>query len=248
MSIKERTNLLKHGYDLRDGSQWLAFNNTIDVTTGNWSDPSGIKVNPACLYQIGYFVVSSVAGFLPTWLSGQIRSVEDYIGGPSNLQILYGVGTLTFDIVNSTFANITKAMTEYIRQAGSPSYNSTNPHFAGIVSPVHGVAYQETTCIQVYWVWLIYPASLVIATFIFFVAMLIKTRGDPTIDDWRSSPLPLLFLGVDRSLNPLKHYDIIRVKELERTTGDLHMHLACTDEGWKLTGEQSGGSRVYGKA
>ena len=69
LSMKERINLVKHGYDLRDDTQWLAFNNSIDATTGKWSDPSGVQVNPACIYQIGYLVMSSVAGFLPTWLS-----------------------------------------------------------------------------------------------------------------------------------------------------------------------------------
>ena len=34
LSIKERIKLVKYGSDLRDGSQWLAFNNSIDVKTG----------------------------------------------------------------------------------------------------------------------------------------------------------------------------------------------------------------------
>jgi hypothetical protein len=86
------------------------------------------------------------------------------------------------------------------------------------------------------WGWLAFLAALVALTLLFFAAMILVTKSEAHHGrDWKSSPLPLMFHGLDE--NTLREHETdehIQVKDMERTAGDVHVRLSPSEKGWKF--------------
>ena len=192
----ERQSLESLGYDIRDNERWLAYNITFMLSTWpelNDTFPESMVIRD-CLYAVDMTFMNSLDGYLVSLFSGNVTgpvvAPEAPLGefsGPQALQAFFNFGDVTLQRVDDTFANITASLTNYIRQ------NSV----ANFSTPALGVASQDKTCIVVRWPWLLFPATLVLLTLIFFVLTLLETRPTGTRPDiWKSSPLALLYHGL----------------------------------------------------
>ncbi|KAL1622878.1 hypothetical protein SLS54_004898 [Diplodia seriata] len=89
--------------------------------------------------------------------------------------------------LSQTMANVAKSMTNAIRQSANATI-------------VHGQAFRDETYMRVRWAWFALPASLVFLTaFILIAAVRINSRNKVML--WKSSMLPLLFHGLDTSVD-----------------------------------------------
>ena len=101
--------------------------------------------------------------------------------------------------MDNLFQNLAKSMTRNIRDVSASNQTWSLDGFIGPLNgtgPANGVATREYIYISVQWLWLILSATLVLLTVLFLILTIIKTaRHDVAV--WKSSPLPLLFNGLD---------------------------------------------------
>jgi hypothetical protein len=130
--------------------------------------------------------------------------------------------------VEAVFRNIADSLTAQLRQM--PAVNASGPAMGYITS--------NETCVQVRWGWLAFPAALVALMILLFIAMLLETRGGEERDrNWKSSPLALMYHGLDQdTLFEHKHGGTNRVEGMIEDAEQLHMRLIRTEKGWKFMG------------
>lgn len=116
------------------------------------------------------------------------------------LEPLFNGGNASFDSISAVMSRMADAITNQLRMNGTDWYG--NP------SNVTGTAFQTVVCTQFQWGWLLFPASVVLASAVLLVATAWKSRspwgkaqsnrgGLPVPPVWKSSILPLLFYGLE---------------------------------------------------
>lgn len=89
---------------------------------------------------------------------------------------------------------------------------------------ISGNAWRNETCIGVRWPWLAYPVALLNLTISFLLATIVQSEAYSRKQIWKSSPLALLFHGLDNELREkFEHVD--RTEEMARTAKELVVKL-----------------------
>lgn len=91
--------------------------------------------------------------------------------------------------------------------------------------PVKGDAWHTETCSSVQWPWLAYPAALLVLTFVFLLATIVQSACYSRKRIWKSSPLALLFHGLDTDMRE-KFRFVDRTEEMEQTAKGLPVRLS----------------------
>ena len=231
----QKQSLRRVGYKFNDDAKWLAYNVTAlsDGTFSNsgYSEVSNetLSIVPAkCIYSFDRVTNIAVAGYLYSFFNGTVNyGPEVFYGSSTAMLQLFENGNLSFSNVASNFANISEALTNYMRQ--HPVANSSDP--------VLGTAQYNQTCVHVRWAWMAYPAVLVLAMLVFFAAMVIETRVQDEVSnhDFKSSVLPLMFHGLEteRTLD-LYGESMGRVWTMSADARRIWVRLSRTDKGWKF--------------
>jgi hypothetical protein len=224
LSPQESQALKQAGYSVDDGTGWIAYNGSTAPRTSTLATQSFPNAN--CTYIVNYDTNSNIQNFFGIYFTGSI-SIYRELYPASKFDVIYNSGNVSLESLNSTFQNISDSLTTYIRQIGAVNWSA----------PAMGQILREETCVHVRWAWLIYPASLVLLSLTFFVFMLIETTAEQHYaHDWKSSPLPLMFHGLDE--DTLDNHDtsnLIQVHEMEKTAGSVLVRLSPTEKGWKFT-------------
>ncbi|KAL8828506.1 MAG: hypothetical protein Q9191_002545 [Dirinaria sp. TL-2023a] len=123
------------------------------------------------------------------------------------------------------FENLAKSMTRNIRDANSSNQANFDGYIGPLlgVGPANGTASYDYIYVSVRWGWLTLSAALVLLTIMFLVLTIAQsTRHD--VAPWKSSPVPLLFNGLDENeterLRKAKG-----VVEMERLSRDIKVEL-----------------------
>ncbi|KAF6811617.1 hypothetical protein CSOJ01_05601 [Colletotrichum sojae] len=158
-----------------------------------------------------------------------------YSEGPFWQRRLFAEGNITMATVDSAVAEIAASMTATMRK----DPYGINTDLAGNASAVLKEATRRVivaqTCIYVEWGCIAYPASLLALQWAFltmiFVACGRRTAG------WKSSPLPLLFHGLDEDLQS-RERDVRSIKEMLNVAERTKVQLAPVDDsrrsGWRF--------------
>ena len=237
LSQSDRQSVEAAGYKLEPGTHWLAYNDTLNDMDGTWANETvsnatnskelqGI-VSDHCIYQMFVVTAASIDFFWDSYFNGTMTQEEDEPTGPAVVSTFFNMWNVSFDRIESIFSNVSDSMTTYIRQNGNHSQSE----------PVRGHAQRETTCVRVHWWWLAYPAFLAGLMLFFFVIMIFVTRkGHDQAYDWKSSPLALLYHGLDQdTLNQREHGMLGRVRDMQKNATDFQVRLTRTEKGWKLS-------------
>lgn len=242
---------------LRNGT-WQACNPTSHVTDTNTVSVSNTR--PGVLAGTEFFANNIENGttlwypFDCTWRLGgpNGRAISSFLhslfhknnvtlnvmvpGGDIWLQNLYKNGTANISTVNDYMKRLTSSMTASVRSHGDPAP-------APYTNYASGAVLENQTCIHVNWAWLALPASLVLCSIMFLVATITlsaaKRRTDPanawiaTAGPLKSSPLPLLFHGVEPSAllatgHPSNLNDMQRLAE----SLDVRLGHSSVDGNW----------------
>ncbi len=234
LNANDRESLIGAGYEL-EGKSWVPYNITVDGVSGNYSAGSDIEstngtVSRECIYQNAVTSQHSIGNFLGRFLNGTITPGSSYsydYQGPAQLQAIYNEANLTFDRIDETWRNVSDSITAYIRHHGG----------VNLSAPAIGQTLRSQTCVHIQWPFLAYPATLVLLAIIFFVSMIFETRGAETSrHDWKSSPLALLFHGLDPETitNRDGISESVGAKEMQKIAERTPVRLSQTENGWQF--------------
>jgi len=109
---------------------------------------------------------------------------------------------------------------------------------SGFSAPFVDQTYHESECVRVRRGFITFPASVILLAIIFLTAVVLKThRGDSRSHDWKSSPLALLFRGLEQSA--VEKRDRGRLTQMRDMDGDARksrLRLSrMEDDGWVFT-------------
>jgi hypothetical protein len=113
------------------------------------------------------------------------------LGGNSGsiyLRRIYQGGNMTLATVDDVFRDITDAMSVVVRTNG---YENSS-------EPLRGTMWYRTTCMQVQWEWISFPAALIGLSVVFLVLVAIESRNVESDRLWKSSVLATLFCNVEQ--------------------------------------------------
>lgn len=142
------------------------------------------------------------------------------------IEAIFGNGSI--ESVNTTLQNLATELTKHWRGdslicKGAAAYGQTQN--------LHNV-------IRVHWVWMILPCVVVASTIAFFVWVVISNRGEMV---WKSSPLPLLFFGLDSETREIINEELngtATISKLEERAAEVKVHYNQTNHGLCMTTTQ----------
>ena len=188
---------------------------SLNLDEGNLTLPS------QCINQIDGTYVTNVIKLLSSVLSGSCTPRECFGKAGDQMWWLQGVlldsGNITL-AVQSAFNSVVESITIIMRTEG------LHPRF------VNGTVMQTTTCIKIYWRWLLFPASLTILTVICLVITIVQpfSRNVET-PLWKSSILPLLYASPGTQLMSLSE-----VHDMEAKSKVTIARLESSEDKWSL--------------
>lgn len=236
-----REALLERGLPLPAGAEFVTYNTSMEY--GTLADITAI-VNGQCIYTFLDSTLNSISYWWLTYFNGHVtqpqpQTAADEPQASSDVaEMLYDTITnqttggisgqpYSFNNLSYLFESLADAMTVHIRENGAANYST----------PVTGHIGRENTCVHVYWGWLGFPFALVGITILFFIVMVSQTgRGQDRFHDWKSSPLALIYHGLDQ--DTLGHHDgsgLACMRDMVEHAKDLQVRLSRTEKGWKLT-------------
>lgn len=200
-----------------DYSSLASLNSTSTMQTSGVDEQTGKTVNLTIPDEC-FFAMSSPLGlqeYLPGFLAGYVDDApEDDYADPAWMGQLYDGGNATLSSINSTWTALADSMTVRMRQ----SPDGLN------LTAVGGQAWHTDTCISVQWPWFAFPAALLALTIGFLVATIGQSLNDSSIQIWKSSPLALLFHGLDHHVRE-KVQSENQIEEMERTARGVFVKL-----------------------
>ncbi|KAF2137075.1 uncharacterized protein K452DRAFT_194758, partial [Aplosporella prunicola CBS 121167] len=140
------------------------------------------------------------------------------------LKNFYRNGTLTTETANKYMEALANSMTGVIRQ---------QPNDTEDMRFVKGKTWRTQTCIRVRWPWLSFPVALLGLGILFTMGIELTTRRGTWRRDWKSSPLALLFHGLDEKTRRKKG-ELKRKDDMYAASKEIKVRLRKVDEGWRF--------------
>lgn len=172
-----------------------------------WRRPNVTDIRPQCIYQIEDIDYRALAGELSDNIMGKLEFHMDLAAGLGQFvtipQAFYrGNGNISVSSMQDITDNIITTVSTSLRNTKA----TPDGAFRALANyPVtSGKAYKTDTCVRIEWVWLIFPAVLIVMTLALMVLLLHrqalsnKWQGDPlTQHDYKTAVVPLLLHGFD---------------------------------------------------
>jgi hypothetical protein len=95
--------------------------------------------------------------------------------------------TAPLEHVDSLMTNLTDAINTVLRTHGREGYNK----------PAEGTMWYTTTCIEINWTWVAFPATMIALSAVFLLLVHLESRGVESERLWKSSILAMLFCEMD---------------------------------------------------
>ncbi|EON63148.1 hypothetical protein W97_02375 [Coniosporium apollinis CBS 100218] len=180
--------------------------------------------NSRCLFQVGQKSVNAAANFFWHLWNGTVSggSFEGTKAEPDLLDVLYGRGNSSFDVVDWTFLSIANSMTAAIRQTGgSPAVEQNYTRVYGVA---RGTVLIADTCIGVRWVWISLPATIGTLSILFLLLTVIQSSREGKRPVWKSTSLAVLYHGLDSALNK-DSATLLHTREMEEHARRVKVRL-----------------------
>ncbi|KAH8722957.1 hypothetical protein GQ44DRAFT_806446 [Phaeosphaeriaceae sp. PMI808] len=160
-----------------------------------------------CVYSVHAWSMTGSSQYLREMFDNKALTRQGGIMGSIYLRRLYREGNITIDSVDEAMKNMAASMTAVVR-----SHGNVNQSF-----PAKGTVWQTTTCLQITWEWLAFPATMIGLSVIFLVLVQIENRGIKSERLWKSSILATLFCEVDNTVTdnhlgkPMEKQDMSKI-------------------------------------
>ncbi|KAK2756887.1 hypothetical protein CKAH01_17074 [Colletotrichum kahawae] len=161
--------------------------------------------------------------------------------GPLWLKRMYSDGKGNISTVEAVFRGVANSMSAAIRN--NPLTNQTA--LAALPTEMKwasGTVKGMETCVYVEWGWIVYPAALLVLQAVFSVMVLAgpritRSRGGLGDSAWKSSPLALLFHGLDGDVRR-EFADMTSVNQMNKVAQEVKVQLnrvdGVDDKGWRF--------------
>jgi hypothetical protein len=169
---------------------------TGDPTTANSTDPASVDATwrwwyfpEDCVWSMHRFSVAGMqATFKEMFDDGELNmGSKGGLEGSAHLRRLFKGGNITMDTVNERMKDLTTAMTSVIRTNGEE----------GPSGYLKGKVWSSTTCVDIRWPWISFPAAMIGLTGLFLLLVVVANRGVESDRLWKSSFLAVLFCDVE---------------------------------------------------
>ena len=218
LSEIDKARLKQLGYQFNNTTDWLVFN-----SSGFRNHQ--ISLPESCMYSYSDEALNSLSLFFRSFFSGSVLEHDVGALGPSILQNLYSDGDSAFATIKTKMANLAESMTAQMRMGDGSANNK----------PAQGLVYSTETCISIQWGWFTLPIFLGLLTIIFFVLTMYETGNRAKRHNWKSSPLPLLFHGLEPGFR--ERFGLAdQLQEMEEYAKSADVRLTYTEKGWRLVG------------
>ena len=223
LNSEVQSRLLADGH-ITKGTEWMAWNGTYlnGTELQEYSDDL-IAVPIRCYYEVPSPWTSPWTEYFSDSINGNL-TVEDtnegsaIDGGSSTvLMELYNNSTTSIQSITAALENFTTLVSNYLTTLDDLLPNET---FQEVFQnswnhPAVGEAFTNQTCIHVRWQWFALPAVILVATFIFFGALITQTKVEHGHSVWKSSQNALIWHGLD-GLAEHEAPSLDTVKEMDR--------------------------------
>lgn len=161
------------------------------------------------------------------------------------LAILYHNQNISLSLVESFFKNYTTSLTNLLRRIYTNRklrdlwLSDKNETWYQLHvplmdrTPAEGITLVAATCIQVRWAWIALPGCLMLATALFFAAIVRQSAPQANHSMWKLSPLAPLWHGLEGTSEQESVW-LNRKDEMKTRAKEIHVRLRTTDKGWKL--------------
>lgn len=242
LQLKDRRSLIDIGYTIKDDMDWLPYHGL--GVFGNATDADlravapNVTVPDGCLYQFYTPSIMSIEYFMSHFFNGSITGGnENYhyaTSGPVQLNKIFDSGNISFAQINTTFSNVADSMTAHMRHGAEPGKTGISDFEQDNSKPAAGQAFRSDICVHVRWWYLALPIILVALTFAFLIATLVQTESRQSGLGWKSSPLALLFHGLDPDVRKTQG-DVMHNDEMTHAAQRMSVRLRWNDQGWLFT-------------
>lgn len=175
-----------------------------------------------------------------------IHSQGDGVGqvtGPMWLKQVYAGGRGNLSMVDSMFRGLANSITAAIRNNPGRALQGTSNETSKLTT-ANGSISSAQTCVYVHWGWIAFPASLLVLQWIFLALVLASRRSsvagsgkEGVRTAWKSSPLALLFHGLDEDLRK-NSSGLSRTRDMTKFAERVNVQLApvdgSKDKGWRF--------------
>ncbi|KAK8225842.1 hypothetical protein HDK90DRAFT_68222 [Phyllosticta capitalensis] len=203
---------------------------TDDYTTWNFTLEEPLWYPPDCVWVFGYNANRTIRRFLYSQLEGSV-SIAAKAAEPSSellwMKNLWRNGTADMNTVHASMEGLALAMTSQMRQSPDPTEK---------LRFVTGTVYDSVTCVEVRWIWLLYPFIALFLTVIFLALAIFQGRAthQPWHNDWKSSSLALLFHGLEPETRE-KYGPVPKQKDMIEAAEKIRVQLVQGEEGWRFS-------------
>ncbi|KAK1672153.1 hypothetical protein BDP55DRAFT_771132 [Colletotrichum godetiae] len=182
-------------------------------------------------------------------LSGRVMTPEadsfQWLNGSVWGQQLFAAGNASISTVNNLVAGLAESMTATIRNDPYGTSEELGKNVPADLKVATGRVIITQTCIYVQWGYIAYPIALLALQWIFSTLVLIacsqrrRTRDGPARAVWKSSPLALLFHGLDEDLR-VRSQNLETFRQMNSLADDVKVRLVPMKDsqrkGWHFAG------------
>jgi hypothetical protein len=218
-----KNTLKSQGYSFTGGQDWLQYNCSSRVQNAK-------TIPDHCIYEFNYIPANALTvNFQEGFFDGTLKSADvgsiDQLSGSVQLQVLYDSGNNTLSSINNTMRRVADFLTTYVRENGDESNSA----------PAPGTMFQSETFIRVRWAWFTLPAASALSTLIFFMYTLVEIARCEGSTNWKSSPLALLFHGLDAETQE-RYSRLDDLDEMDEQAKKVNVRLRRDERGgWGLS-------------
>ena len=222
VSDNGKNTLKAQGYSIAGGQDWLQYNCSSRVQNAN-------TIPDQCIYEFSYNPAKALGinfeeGFFDGTLENANVAPTVQLSGAIQLQVLFNSGNNTLESINNTMSRVADFLTTYVRENGDNSNSASAPR----------TIFQNETFIRVRWAWFTLPAALALFTLIFFMYTLVGIARHERHTNWKSSPLALLFHGLDKETQE-RYSRLDDLDEMDEKAKEVNVQLHRDGErGWEL--------------
>lgn len=188
------------------------------------------------------YSLASLVGQNVTAITG-LGGFIGHVNGPIWLKQAYAGGQGNLSMVDNMFRGLANSITAAIRNNPGTALHGTSNETSKLMT-ANGSISSAQTCVYVHWGWIAFPLSLLVLQWIFLALVLASRRPgvggggkDGVRTAWKSSPLALLFHGLDEDLRK-NSSGLSSVKDMGKFAGRVNVQLApvdgSKDKGWRF--------------